>query len=278
MSGLQCLTLVFALVCATVLAPHAAAQMPFYTDDTGTTEKNVLHFEFFNEVDGLQSSQYPNLNQNTANFKVNYGLRHNLEFDFDIPYITIDRSQAIPSSSGGGDTNLGLKWRFLDSKKGSHRPSLASSFYVEFPTGSVAEQLGSGVADYWLNTIAQEPFSDRTRLTGNFGYLFAGNSSTGVIGIQTTRGHVYTYGLSLTHDFAPRLTLGAELYGGLADTEGLGKNQLQALGGGSYQMRDGVAFTFAVLGGKYEASPRIGGQVGVAMDFPAALRRSHSDR
>ncbi len=247
--------------------------MPFYTDDTGITGARVLHLEIFNEFDGLQSSQYPNLNQNSANFKVNYGLPHNLEVDFDIPYLAIDRSPTMPSSSGGGDTNLGIKWRFLDSRKGSHRPALASSFYVELPTGNVAQQLGSGIADYWLNSIAQEPFSDKTRMTGNFGYLFAGNSSTGVLGIQTTRGHVFTAGLSLTHDFTPRLTLGGELYGGLADTDGLGRNQLQALGGGSYQLRNGVSFTFAALGGKYEASPRIGGQIGVAMDFPAALRK-----
>ena len=41
------------------------------------------------------------------------------------------------------------------------------------------------------------------------GYLFAGNTSTGVLGIQTTRGHVYTGGLSVLHDLNARLTLAA---------------------------------------------------------------------
>jgi hypothetical protein len=254
-------------------AASLAAQMPFYTDDPGVTAPRVLHFEVFNEYDGLQSSQYPNLNQNTANFKVNFGLPHNLELDFDVPYLIIDRSAGHPTSSGIGDSDMGVKWRFHDGAPGSHVPSLAASMYIEFPTGDVKQELGSGLADYWLNGIAQEPLTKNTRLTANFGYLFSGNTSTGVIGIQTTRGHVYTGGLSLLHDFTPRLTLGAEAYGGLADTSGLGKDQLQGLGGGTYSLRDGLSFTFALLGGKYEASPRIGGQIGFAVDIPTALHR-----
>lgn len=256
-------------------ASALSAQMPFYTDDTGVTDPQIFHFEFFNEFDGLQSSQYPNLNQNTANFKVNFGLPHHLELDFDAPYISIYRGNGQQNSTGGGDSDMGIKWRFHDAAAGSHLPALAATFYVEFPTGNVRQQLGSGVRDYWLNGIAQEPFTDKTRLTANFGFLFAGNTSTGLIGVQTTHGHVYTGGLSLTHDFTPRLTVGAEAYGGLADTNGLGRDQLQGLGGGSYQIRNDLSFTFAILGGKFDASPRIGGQLGFAVDFPALhLRRN----
>ncbi len=110
----------------------------------------------------------------------------------------------------------------------------------------------------------------------NLGFLFAGNTSTGVVGIQTTRGHVYAGGLSFLHDFNPRLTLGGEVYGGIADNRGLGRSQLQGLVGGQYAIREGFGLTFAVLGGKYDASPRIGGQVGFAVDFPAILHPSPS--
>jgi hypothetical protein len=251
------------------IAAPAFAQMPFYTDDTNVTDPQVLHFEFYNEFDGLQSSQYPNRNQNTANFRLNYGLPHGLELDVDAPLLNIQRTAGAKASTGFGDTDLGIKWHILDSGKDSHRPALAASFYLEFPTGDVQQQLGSGLNDYWLNLIAQEPFGDHTKLTGNFGFLFAGNTSTGVIGIQSTRGRVYTAGLSLTHDFTDRLTLGGEAYGGIADNDGLGKDQLQFLAGGSYRLRSGISATFAILGGKYEASPSIGGQAGFAVDFPA---------
>ncbi len=256
-------------------AASLAAQMPFYTDDTGVTDPRVLHIEIFNEYDALQSSQYPNLNQNTANFKVNYGLPHNLELDVDAPWLSIYRAPGQQNSTGGGDTDMGIKWRFRDFAAGSRVPSLAATMYIEFPTGNVREQLGSGLTDYWLNGIAQEPFTDKTRLTGNIGFLFAGNTSTGVIGTQNKRGHVYTGGLSLTHDIGPKLTLGAEAYGGVADTSGLGRDQLQGLGGGWYTVRDGFSFTFAILGGKYEASPSIGGQMGFELDFPTVLRTHH---
>jgi len=247
------------------------AQMPFYTDNPDVTDPRILHFEFFNEYDALQSSQYPNLNQNTANFKLNYGLPHNFELDLDAPYLAIYRAPGQDTSAGKGDTDLGVKWEFRKSTAGTHQPAFASSLYIEFPTGNVRQQLGSGLTDYWLNSIAQVPFSDKTRITANFGFLFAGNTSTGVVGIQTTRGHIYTGGLSLLHDFNPRLTLGIEAYGGLADTSGLGRDQLQGLGGGSYTLRNGFSVTFAILGGRYEASPRVGGQFGFAVDFPTVF-------
>jgi Putative MetA-pathway of phenol degradation len=246
----------------------ALAQLPFYTDDPAVTEPGRLHFEFFNEFDGLQSSQYPDLRQNTANFKLNYGLPYRLELDIDAPYLSIFRAPEVQSAAGLGDTDLGIKWNFRGISPGSHLPALGASLYIEFPTGNRRQQLSSGLIDYWLNFIVQEPLTEKTRVNLNLGFLFAGNTSTGVVGIQTTRGHVYTGGLSLLHDFSPRLTLGAEVYGGIADNSGLGRSQLQALVGGQYSIRPGVGLTFALLGGKYEASPRIGGQVGFAVDFP----------
>ena len=149
---------------------------------------------------------------------------------------------------------------------------MGASLYIEFPTGDERKELGSGVPDYWLNMIAQKPFTEKTRMNANWGFLFAGNTSTGVIGITTTRGHAFSGGLSLLHDFTPRLTLGIEGYGGVADTSGLGRKQLQGLLGGEYEIRNGLVFTFGVLGGKYEASPRIGGQIGFAVDLPAVFR------
>ena len=268
--------LLLVMLCAIGNAGPLLAQLPFYTDDPGVTERGVWHFEFFNEFDRLQSSQYPDQRQNTANFKLNYGLPYELEWDVDAPYLSIYRASGTPSASGIGDADLGLKWNFRKSPR-PRSPALGASLYIEFPTGDTHQQLSSGLRDYVLNFIAQEPFSDKTRLTANFGFVFAGNTSTGVVGIQTTRGHVYTGGLSLTHDFNPRLTLGGEIYGGVADKNGLGKNQLQGLGGGQYTVRNGLSFAFGVLGGAHAASPKIGGQVGFAMDLPAVWHSSRSN-
>jgi hypothetical protein len=258
-------------LCGISVSLHA--QLPFYTDDTGVTEPGKWHFEFFNEYDSLQL-QYPNQTQNTANFKLNYGLPHNLEVDVDSPYLSIGRAAGNKSSAGVGDTNLGLKANFHKESPDSRLPAFAASFYIELPTGDASQQLGSGLSDYWLNLIAQKSLTPKTRLTGNIGYLFAGNTSTGDLGTQNTRGHVLPAGLSLLHDFRPSLTLGVEVYGAYTENGNLGKGQLQGMAGGEYVMRDGLTFCFGILGGKYVASPRLGAQIGFAIDFPGVFRSS----
>jgi hypothetical protein len=255
-----------------LIAAPLSAQMPFYTDNADVTNQGTLHFEIYNELDDLQSALYPDLRQNTTNFKVNYGLPRNLELDFDIPYLAIQRAIPSHNSSGNGDSDMGIKWNFFKAPHPRRTPSLSASLYIEFPTGDERQSLGSGLTDYALNSIAQEAISDKTRVNANFGFLFAGNTSTGVLGIQTTRGHVFTAGLSLQHDFTSRLTLGGETYGAIDNNNGLGKDQFQALLGGAWALNNRTSVTFAVLGGAHIASPKIGCQFGYEIDFP--LRHS----
>lgn len=280
MTTIRCFAVAFVLTSALAFlaAPASHAQLPFYTDDPSVTPVRILHVEFFNEIDALQSAQFPNLRQNTANIKLNTGLPHNLELDLDAPYLSIYRDPSTPSSTGAGDTNVGIKWNFRPQVENSHRPVLSASFYVEFPTGDSHNQLGSGLVDYWLNFIFQEPITPKTRLNANLGVLFAGNTSTGAVGVNTTRGQVYTSGLSVLHDINSHLTIGGEVYAGVADTDGLGRTQLQGMAGGSVALRQGLALTFGLIVGKYEASPRIGGQVGLSMDLPDLFRRPTASR
>jgi len=260
--------IILAILCLLMRAGFVRAQMPFYTDNADVTDTGTLHIECFDEIDALQSAQYPDLRQNTDNYKVNLGLPHGLELDFDAPYLAIYRAPNSPTSNGPGDTDMGIKWNFMKAGRPLRRPSLSSSLYIEFPTGDTRQELGSGLIDYALNSIAEEPLSDKTRVNANFGFLFAGNTSTGVLGTQNTRGHVYTGGLSYQHDFSARVTLGAEAFGAIADNHALGKDQFQGLAGGWYQVTSRFAVSFAMLGGSHVASPRIGGQFGFEIDIP----------
>jgi len=253
------------------------AQLPFYTDDPGVTDRGKWHFEFFNEYDVLQL-QYPSLRQNTADFKLSYGLPFNLQADVEAPYLGIYRAIGTPNSFGNGDTNLEVKWEFHKESPSSRLPALAVSVIFGLPTGDPIQQLGSGLTDYWFNFIVQKSLSRKTRMNLNPGYLFSGNTAVGDLGITKVRGPVFVGGVSLLHDFTARLTLGAEVYGGYSNDEDLGRSQLQFMLGGQYQLRKGLSLAFVVLGGRYVASPHTGGQIGFAVDLPDVLRHPLADK
>jgi len=265
----QLRTACFVICVAFLSAASAHAQLPFYTDDTDTTPKGKFHFEFYNELDWLQRSSLPGTKQNTAVFTLNYGLTDRIELGVNAPFIKIynDRSSRLENPSGIGDTQFGVKVRLLDEHDGSKLPAATVVFYVEAPTGSTRKQLGSGLGDYWIYGVLQKSFTKRTKGRLNGGILFAGNESTGLIGISGTRGQVFTANGSLTRNFTPRLRLGAELFGAVTNNFELSRGQLMGQIGGGYHLTDRFELTFGVLGGRFPASPRAGFQVGFAYDF-----------
>jgi hypothetical protein len=259
-----------ALVAFILLSPFAAhAQLPFYTDDADTTDKGKFHFEFFDEHDLLQSSLYPSKRQNNANFTFNYGAAKRVEFDINAPLLTIFNAKTARKGNqiGIGDTQFGVKYRFHDGRGGSKLPAMALVFYVEAPTGSTSKQLGSGVTDFWLYGVAQKSLTQKVKGRLNGGVLFAGNTSTGVVGLRTTKGKVFTGNGSLTKDITPKFRLGAELFGAVTANFQLSKGQLEAQVGGNYALSKQLSLAFGILGGRFTASPRAGVMLGFAYDF-----------
>ena len=100
----------------------------------------------------------------------------------------------------------------------------------------------------------------------NGGILFAGNTTTGDIGIKT-RGKAFVGGASLVKQITTRLDLGAEVTGAITSSLKLSKGQLQTLIGGNYALTKKMTLDFAVLGGHFAASPRVGAQLGISVDF-----------
>ena len=249
-------------------AATAKAQQPFITDDADTTPKRHCHFEFSNEFDLLQRSSFPSRKQNTADFELDYGLFDRVEIGIESPWlIIVNASGTIPKTASGiGDTNLSLKYNFLRERDNSRMPAMSVAFNLELPTGDTKRQLGSGLADFYINTILQKSVTRSMKLRLNGGILFSGNETTGVIGIKT-RGTVFTGGGSIVKQFSPKLQLGVELTGALQKNFQLGKGQLQTLAGGNYQFKKNVSFDFGIVGGKYAASPRAGVQLGLSIDF-----------
>jgi len=257
-----------ALALLFLVSPAVQAQQPFVTDDADVTPKGRFHFEFSNEFDLLQRSSFPSLKQNTADFELDYGLFEGVEIGLATPLLTIFNAAGTgpKTVTGIGDMNLSVKYNFREEKENSRIPALTVAFNFELPTGDIERQLGSGLADFYMNGILQKSLNKAIKLRMNGGILFSGNAATGVIGIKS-RGTVYTAGGSLVRQFTPKLQLGVELTGAMTSEFQLGKGQLQTLVGGNYLVKDNLSFDFAILGGKYSASPRAGVQLGISVDF-----------
>lgn len=243
-------------------------QQPFVTDDADVTERGKLHFEFRNSFDLLQRSSFPNLKQDTANFELDYGLLKNVELGISAPLITLfnARETSPRTAAGIGDANLSIKYNFRKEHMDSKVPAMSVQLNIEAPTGDVERKLGSGLTDVWINGVAQKTLSHRTILRVNTGVLFAGNTTTGVIGIRS-RGTVFTGGSSLVRKFTSRLQLGVELTGALTTAFELSRGQLQTLIGGNYEIKEGLTIDLGVVGGHYSASPRVGAVLGLSIDF-----------
>lgn len=261
----QWLILILPLFCS---LHSVSAQQPFYTDDADVTPRGRFHFEASNEHDWLQAAALPNLRQNTSDFELGYGLFDGFEVSVSVPFIMLLNSRGTTprSLSGFGDTNLSAKYNFLKERERSKLPAMSISVNLELPTGDASRQLGSGLADFYVNGILQKSLNKMTKLRLNGGVLFSGNEATGVIGIRT-RGTVFTGGVSVVRNVTSRLDLGAELVGAVTRNLDLGKGQLQGQFGGNYRVRKNMTIDFGVIAGKYVASPRVGFQLGLSLDW-----------
>ena len=116
--------------------------------------------------------------------------------------------------------------------------------------------------------VAQKTLAPGVVLRVNGGYLFTGNTSTGVVGITTARGHIATLAGSLMRRVADRLTLGGEVAAAVANEAGRDRAQLQSLFDGSYALRERLTLDVGLIAGRFAASPRVGAQVGFSLDLP----------
>ena len=247
-----------------LLAGRGLAQQPFLSDDAEVTERGKVHFEYANQYVLLQKSFYPNLRQDTNNFVIQYGLFEHVEVNMDFPLIAIvnARGSGMASVFGLGDVDFAVKWNLVSENPDGARPAFTVAAAAEFPTGSEKKQLGSGLTDYFLNTILQKTFS-RTAFHVNAGIQFSGNTQTGVVGIRTP-GHILIAGLSAARDVSQRVRLGLDLNGAEIHAAGKVDKQLQLTAGGNYALTSNDTLDFAVFAGWFN-SPRVGVLLGVSI-------------
>lgn len=256
----------FMLICA--LALPTRAQQPFVTDDADVTDKGKLQLQIGDEYDLLQRALYPDKAQNTLTAELNYGLWKNVEIGFAPALLALHSARVVTPQtvSGIGDSTLHVKYNFLKEREGSRLPAMTLSGVVQFPTGDATKELGTGLYNFYVNGIMQKSVSQKTKLRTNGGILFAGSTVNGLLGIRT-RGKVFTGGASIVKQYTKRLDLGAEVTGAVTSNFLLSHGQLQTLVGGNYAVRKKMTLDFGLVAGRFAASPRVGAQLGITIDF-----------
>ena len=156
----------------------ACAGPPFQTDDPEPIEFRHYEFYAFANSDGTPietDTEGPAL-------ELNWGAVPNVHLHIIVPAAAVLPSTG-PRAFGLGDTETGIKYRFVQETK--HRPMIGTFTMFELPTGSAPRGLGVGKTWYKVPLWAQKSFGPWTtyggagetifkRAPGYRSYFFAG--------------------------------------------------------------------------------------------------------
>jgi hypothetical protein len=203
---------ILALAFGSLTALHAGP--PFLTDDPEPVD--LHHWEFYTFGQGDRTAD-ANAYSAPA-FEFNYGVAPETQLHVIAPLAHV----ATPGpgwTSGYGDTEVGIKYRFLTETDA--RPQLGIFPLAELPTGSSARGLGNGKAWYQLPLWAQKSYGPWTLDAGGGVAL---NSAAGATN------HGYAGGL-IQRDLGKFLSLGAEVFQQGPATDGDRASTLANVGG-----------------------------------------------
>lgn len=154
------------LLCATGLAcGDAFAGPPFVTDDPEPVDYH--HFEINADVEG--TIRQDRSDAALPAVEINYGLANNLQISAKSA-MAFSHEAGEPHHYGIGDTELGLKYRFVTEAEDGFRPQISFAPAVVFPTGNEIRGLGDGHTRIVLPLWAQKSFGPWTTYGGG-GYV-----------------------------------------------------------------------------------------------------------
>ena len=197
------ITLVFSAMIASMVP--AFAGVPFVTDDADTPD--AKHFEIniaaqYTRFGGGSVAGVPSV-------EVNYGVTSKLQVSV-LTALALSHVDDVGTNVGIGDTELGVKYRFIDSDDWGWRPGVAFAPVIIMPSGSQTRGLGEGRIQGFLPIWLSKDFNQWT-VFGGGGY----NINPG-----TDRLNWWFSGLGATRELDPKWTIGAEIYYTTATAQG----------------------------------------------------------
>jgi hypothetical protein len=212
------------------LASPASAGPPFITDDPEPPE--YLHWEaiIFSQATpstGEISSVVP------PSCDCNYGGLPNVQLHVQ-PGMAIARESGTSLNWGIGDTEFGLKYRFIEQDKNDWTPSVAIYPLLEVPTGDAARGLGTGRTHAFIPLWLQKDIGDWTTFGGGGFWINPGPGNK----------DFWFAGWVLERKVTGNLTLGVELFYQTPDK--IGGTQWTGFNiGGIYDFTDHYHFLFS---------------------------------
>ena len=167
--------------------------------NNGAGTPEAAHFEInvaaqYTAVSGAASATVPSI-------EVNYGITDNLQVSILTPLqlaLVVNDGAKV----GYGDTELGVKYRFIDPDDAGWRPGIAFAPSIVMPSGSQERGLGSGHIQGSLPIRLSKDF-DQWTIFGGGGY----NINPGPEQLNW-----WFTGIGIVRELSPKWTVGAEIF------------------------------------------------------------------
>ena len=130
-----------------VMPGPAVAGPPFRTDDPVPVDYQHWEIYVFSQGTHKQGDTSGTLPE----VEINYGAAPNLQLHVAAPFGTFDKPDGSAGTKFGyGDTELGVKYRFIEESEQGWWPQVAVFPTYEAPTGNLQRGLGSGRGHEYL--------------------------------------------------------------------------------------------------------------------------------
>jgi hypothetical protein len=150
-----------AIAILTLLSSPVIAGPPYITDDPEPVDYQRWEFYAFSQggrANGETSGVAPSCD-------CNYGILPDVQLHIQ-PAAAFRRASGASPAWGPGDTELGLKYRFVEQDKTNATPSIAFYPLLEAPTGDPTRGLGAGRTRALLPFWGQKDFGDWSTFGG----------------------------------------------------------------------------------------------------------------
>jgi hypothetical protein len=194
-----------AVVCLALVVgvDGAWAGPPFRTDDPVPVDYRHWEVYAFSQATRVRDGASGIL----PGLEVNYGAAPDLQLHLVAP-LAFNKPDDGGTQYGYGDTELGVKYRFVDPGEEDWWPQVAVFPLVEVPSGDSSRGLGSGHADAFLPVWLQKDFGPWTTYGGGGYWINPGPGNK----------DFWFVGWLLQRRITDKLTLGGEVFHQTADT------------------------------------------------------------